>query len=143
MIGIKQLRLSSAKPPRRSTSSLGSTMSAYAFVDLLSHGRHSSVRIRATISMLSRDQGGRATGIRSGYRPNHNFGGAENRQFYIGQVDLGSREFLNPGDSQEVLIEFLHGPGIEEAVKAGATWRIQEGPQLIAVGTVIEVLGET
>ena len=93
--------------------------------------------------MLSSNQGGRRTAIRSGYRPNHNFGGAENRKFYIGQVDLGAREILNPGDSHEVSIEFLHGPGIEEAVKAGATWRIQEGPQLVAIGTVIEVLGET
>jgi translation elongation factor EF-Tu-like GTPase len=118
-------------------------MSVFAFVDLLSHGRHSSVKVRATISMLPPDQGGRTTAIRSGYQPNHNFGDAENRQFYIGQVDLGSREFLNPGDSHEVQIEFLHGPGIEEAVKAGATWRIQEGPKLVAAGTVIEVLGET
>lgn len=118
-------------------------MSAYAFVDLLSPGRHPRVKVRATISMLPPDQGGRTTAIRSGYRPNHNFGDAENRRFYIGEVDLGSREFLHPGDSHEVRIEFLHGPGIEEAVNAGATWRIQEGAKLVAIGTVLELLGET
>jgi hypothetical protein len=38
--------------------------------------------------MLRTEDGGRRTGIRSGYRPNHNFGPAEGRTFYIGQIDF-------------------------------------------------------
>jgi len=116
---------------------------ATVFVDLLPKGREPPVKVRALISMLASDQGGRRTGIRSGYRPNHNFGGTDGRTFYIGQVEFASGELLNPGESREALIEFLRGPGLVEALRPGATWRIQEGPKLVATGSVIEVLGET
>jgi translation elongation factor EF-Tu-like GTPase len=118
-------------------------VSATAFVDLLPKGREPRVKVRALISMLALDQGGRRSGIRSGYRPNHNFGGAEGRSFYIGQVDFGSGELLNPGESREAFIEFLRGPGLMQALRPGVTWRIQEGPKLVATGSVIEILGET
>jgi translation elongation factor EF-Tu-like GTPase len=129
--------------PRRSTSSLGSTVGATVFVDLLPKGLEPSVKVRALISMLATDQGGRRTGITSGYRPNHNFGAADGRAFYMGQVEFGSSESLSPGESREALIEFIRGPGLMEALLPGVTWRIQEGPKLVAIGSVIEILGET
>jgi hypothetical protein len=58
-------------------------------------------------------------------------------------VEFASGELLNPGESREALIQFLRGPGLVEALRPGVTWRIQEGPRLVATGSVIEVLGET
>jgi len=118
-------------------------MSAYAAADLIPTGPEPPVKVRAVLSLRTEDNGGRRTGIRSGYRPNHNFGDSDNRRFYVGQVNFGNTELINPGESREVLIEFLRGPGLTEVLKVGVTWRIQEGPKFVATARVLEVLDGT
>jgi hypothetical protein len=58
-------------------------------------------------------------------------------------VEFDSGETIQPGESRDALIRFIDGPGLREHLKPGHTWRIQEGPTLVATAKVIEVLGET
>jgi hypothetical protein len=80
--------------------------------------------------------------IRGSYRPNHNFFDPDNRIMTIGFIELPDRVELHPGESIETKIKFLSWPGLERQIYPGREWRIQEGPKLAAVGTIIEILGE-
>jgi translation elongation factor EF-Tu-like GTPase len=64
------------------------------------------------LSFLSTEEGGRKTEAFSGYRPNHNFGEPSVREFYVGQITFPLNESIKPGQSKEVDIEFLNGPGL-------------------------------
>jgi translation elongation factor EF-Tu-like GTPase len=114
-------------------------MSAFRFADRISRGAP-SIRVRAMLSFLSTEEGGRKTEAFSGYRPNHNFGAANGREFYVGQITFALNESIRPGESKEVEIEFLNGPGLMDALQSGRPWRIQEGPKLVATATLIEIL---
>ena len=91
------------------------------------------------LSFLSTEEGGRKTEAFSGYRPNHNFGGPSAREFYVGQITFPLDESLKPGQSKEVEIEFLNGPGLMDSLRSGKPWRIQEGPKLVATAALIEI----
>ncbi|MDO3388041.1 hypothetical protein QWI17_19505 [Gilvimarinus sp. SDUM040013] len=97
--------------------------------------------VKAKVSLLSTESGGRHTPIVGGYafRPNHNFGLEENRNFYIGQIDFEEGDTIYPGDERIVQIRFLNVRGLKELLHVGLIWRIQEGPVLIAMGEVVEV----
>jgi len=112
-------------------------MSAFFFADKISPGEP-SIKVRAMLSFLSMEEGGRKTGAYSGYRPNHNFGEPSGREFYVGQITFAPSETIKPGESREVDIEFLNGPGLMEALQSGRAWRIQEGPTLVAMATLID-----
>ena len=96
------------------------------------------MRVRAHLELLSTEQSGRTSPIRSDYRPNHNFGAADDRVFYIGRIMLTDRDELRPGEAGEVTIDFLETEGL--ALAPGRAWRIQEGWRLVARATVIAVL---
>jgi len=55
-----------------------------------------AIVVEATISLLSTEDGGKSRPIGTRYRPNHNFGGPENRNMFVGQVELQENEFLYP-----------------------------------------------
>jgi translation elongation factor EF-Tu-like GTPase len=113
-------------------------MNAFVFVDKVSVNEP-PIRVRALLSFLSTEEGGGQTPAFSRYRPNHNFGEASGREFYIGQITFGN-EPIFPGESKEVDIEFINGPGLMDALQSGQPWRIQEGPKLVATATLIEIL---
>jgi elongation factor Tu len=101
------------------------------------------ILVRAILRLLRREEGGRRSGIRSGYRPNHNFGGPDDREFYVGQVDFDGDDPIELGNSREVSVRFISGPGLRDKLQAGRTWRIQEGGRLVGEATVLEVRHET
>jgi hypothetical protein len=117
-------------------------VSAFTYSDLSYGDGRRTIKVRATLSIVSAQQGGHRITNRAAWRPNHNFGEPDGRAFYIGQVDFGSSD-LNPGDTREVLVEFFDGPGLCELLKPGRTWRVQEGPGLFATARVIQLVGET
>src|ERR1700733_11613922 len=114
-------------------------MGVFSFVDKMS-ANEPPIRVRALLTFLSTEEGGRQSPAFSGYRPNHNFGEASGREFYIGQITFARSESILPGESKEVDIEFLNGPGLMDALRSGRSWRIQEGPKLVATATLIEIL---
>ena len=118
-------------------------MSAFVYSDLFYTDRRPGINVRATVTLVPTASRGRRSDESVRWRPNHNFGLPDGRAFYIGQVEFESAETIEPGETRGVLIRFLDGPGLRENLQAGRTWRIQEGPNLIAMAELIEVLGET
>jgi translation elongation factor EF-Tu-like GTPase len=100
------------------------------------------VRVRARIHLLTKEQGGRATPLQGGgsYRPNHNFFGPESKDMCVGLIDLPEGQVVNPGDTLDVDMTLQVWPELAEKIVAGREWRIQEGPKLVGLGTVLERL---
>ena len=114
-------------------------MKAFAFVDLMDNDTSPPITVLARLRLLSTEEGGRRAGIRTGYRPNHNFGPADGCEFYIGQVDFTDREVIAPGESADIAVRFISGPGLRAHLKVGCTWRIQEGPKLVGIAGATQV----
>jgi hypothetical protein len=101
------------------------------------------LRVRASVQMLTSQEGGKAVAVRGLYRPNHNFGGADNRELWFGQIQLGPGERIEPGERREVLIEFPDDSRLRKELSPDRKWRIQEGQKVVANATVIEILKGT
>jgi hypothetical protein len=101
----------------------------------------SGIRIRARTRLLHTAQGGRIAPLVAGsYRPNHNFGEADNGEMDMAFIDFAEGETLHPGEEIERDLRFWSRPGLSEVLTPGREWRIQEGPKLVGVGTVLELL---
>ena len=87
--------------------------------------------VEATVSLLATENGGRASPIIGKLRPNHNFGDADNRTMFIGQIELTEGERLRPGEEGEVVIRFLDSGDLRQRLCVGTRWRLQEGNKLI------------
>ncbi len=111
----------------------------FAFTDNLDIEEGKPIVICATIALVAEDQGGRHGPFTKGFRPNHNFGGPDDSFFFIGQIEVEDGVWVYPGETRDLKVTFLNARGLRELLVPGRIWRIQEGPRLIAVGTVIEV----
>jgi len=112
-------------------------MEPFAFTDLVDSG--SPIKVLARVSVLSSESGGRSRPFIHPYRPNHNFGKPDSREFYIGQIELPEGEEVFPGETRELVVKFLSGRGLRELLHVGREWRIQEGAKLVAIARVLEV----
>jgi hypothetical protein len=74
--------------------------------------------------MLTTLEGGKTTAVRGVYRPNHNFGDADNRELWFGQIKLGPGESIEPGECRKVLIEFPEDSRLLKELYPGREWRI-------------------
>ncbi|MDX3579775.1 elongation factor Tu [Streptomyces sp. FL07-04A] len=89
-------------------------------------------RFSAEVYVLSTREGGRATPVSTGYRP----------QFYIrtadvvGDVDLGETAVARPGDRVAMTVEL----GREVPLEPGLGFAVREGGRTVAAGTVTAVL---
>lgn len=115
-------------------------MEAFSFIDLLDDGPPRQVLAR--VSFLPTDEGGRREPCSGLYRPNHNFGGPDGREFYIGQLQIPPGEVVRPGETRTLEIVFLNSRGLSEVLHLGRRWRIQEGGRLVASAEVLELRGE-
>ncbi|WP_306323253.1 MULTISPECIES: elongation factor Tu [unclassified Streptomyces] len=88
-------------------------------------------RFTARVYVLSAAEGGRATPVSTGYRP----------QFYlrtadvVGDVDLGEVGFALPGDTVTMAVEL----GRDVPLEAGLGFAIREGGRTVGAGTVTSV----
>ncbi len=98
------------------------------------------ITVKANIRLLATGEGGRASSIKGGYRPNHNFFGPEDRDMTMGFIDLPDGTELRPGDNIDLQITFWNWPGLEGQIYQGREWRIQEGAKLVGIGIVLDVL---
>lgn len=115
--------------------------SMHSFYDNLDVIEDGPLMVLAKVSLITTEEGGRHTPIVGGnaFRPNHNFGGEENVNFYIGEIDFEKNDTTYPGDERIVTIRFLNVRGLKEMLHIGLIWRIQEGLTLVAKGEIIEV----
>ena len=58
----------------------------------------------------------------------------------MGQINLPEGSLFKPGDTKELEIIFLAWPELRSEIRPGREWRIQEGGQLVGVGTILAVL---
>jgi hypothetical protein len=98
--------------------------------------------VKAKIRLKTTKEGGRLTGIKSGYRPNHAFEQPKeirNLHTYIGDIQFDEQEFIHPGETKIVTVRFLRNPIVEKFIKVGQKWLIYEVPKLVAEGEIIEI----
>jgi translation elongation factor EF-Tu-like GTPase len=100
------------------------------------------VDVLASVSFLPEYEGGRSTDVRMTYRPLNMFDGPESRESWFGQICLAPTEKISPGERLKVVIQFAASPALLAELTPGRSWRIQEGAQLVAIATVVEVLGQ-
>jgi len=96
--------------------------------------------VEANIRLLSTEQGGKSSPITQLYRPNHNFGDPDNRNMFIGQIELGELEYLHPGESRDLRVTFFNVHGLREKLIEGRKWRLQEGTKLVGYGKVLRIV---
>ncbi|WP_440066538.1 hypothetical protein [Tenacibaculum discolor] len=100
------------------------------------------IHVKAKLKLISKEEGGRKTGVKSGYRPNHIFEYQSNGQFkysYVGDIQFDENELILPGETKEVLIRFLSRQLIDEYMNIGRKWWIHEGTKKIGEAEVIEI----
>ncbi len=119
---------------------LGGSMSAFSFTDILEPARGTPLRVLARVSVVSTEDGGRKGPFTKHYRPNHNFGDTENRAFYIGQIEVADGDWVYPGETRDLEITFLNVGDLINLLKVGRTWRIQEGQKHVASAEVLQML---
>jgi translation elongation factor EF-Tu-like GTPase len=112
-------------------------MEPFAFIDLMEPGP--ATRVLARVSVLRTEDGGRTMPFTAPYRPNHNFGSSEGCEFYVGQIEVPRGIQVHPGETRDLTITFLNGPGLPQLLHVGRTWRIQEGSKHVATAEVIAV----
>jgi elongation factor Tu len=116
-------------------------MNAFVFTDVLEPAGKEPIRVLARISVIRTEDGGRQGPFTKSYRPNHNFGGPEDRVFFIGQVEVPEGEWIYPGETRDLPIAFLNVRGLQELLHVGRTWRIQEGGKLVATAQLLATNG--
>ena len=101
------------------------------------------VRVLARISFLSAEAGGRAEPIvQRRYSPQHNFQSSKYHFFYIGEVEVPDGATINPGETHDLTINFMGGPGLLESLTVGKHWRLQEADRLVAYAELLSILNE-
>jgi translation elongation factor EF-Tu-like GTPase len=102
-----------------------------------------TIEIKAKLTLYPTENGGRETGIKTGYRPNHVFyykkDSSELLDTYIGQIDF-EKEWVLPGETVEVIVRFLKDGNIEELLTNGRIWWIHEGARAIGKAQIKERL---
>lgn len=95
---------------------------------------------RARVRLLSTDEGGKKTAIRSNYRPVFDLGGSWQGLPVVndGRVMLVDREELAPGDEGTVTIEPLY-PEFWAALRTGLSIPMQEGARIVGYATITDV----
>ncbi|MBI3775170.1 MAG: hypothetical protein HY273_06400 [Gammaproteobacteria bacterium] len=92
--------------------------------------------IEAEIFFLSTEEGGRHVPVKSGYRPDHNFGaGMLNAAVH----EYISCEFVAPGQTARANIGFAN-PGFKNGrFYPGFEFKIQEGGRLVGRGVITKI----
>jgi translation elongation factor EF-Tu-like GTPase len=101
-----------------------------------------SIYITAKLTLYSTDKGGRKTGIRTGYRPNHVFeydNKGSFKQTYIGQINFDDGKWIMPGETDEVTVEFLNLFDIAKFLTIGRKWWIHEGNNKLGEAVIIDI----
>jgi len=101
---------------------------------------HRSADLEVRVSYLSTDAGGRKTPVRSGFRPDHDFG-------LIGELHGAQHEYpeqgwVAPGTSATAFL-WLIAPDLQKGrFYPGLKFTVQEGPRVVGNGEVVAVLNK-
>jgi translation elongation factor EF-Tu-like GTPase len=95
--------------------------------------------VRAKLYLLRTEEGGRRSGVSTGYRPGVFFGPTED-EGYDGHLVIEGHDTMGPGEEYAVRIEFLRPDLIPSFVGPNTPFRVQEGGWVVGRGTVLEVI---
>lgn len=97
--------------------------------------------VKAKITMKATEKGGRQSGFKSGYRPNHVFeipDDLRNLKTYIGDIQFDDQELIQPGETRIVIVRFLKIPQVEKYITVGRKWFINEAAKTVGFGEILE-----
>ena len=98
--------------------------------------------VKAKITMKTTEDGGRISGFKSGYRPNHAFelpDNLKNLRTFGGDIRFDDQELIAPGETKIVTVRFLKNPEIEKYIKVGQKWFINEAAKTLGFGEILEI----
>ncbi len=101
------------------------------------------IHVIAEVRLLSTAEGGKTNSISGSYRPNHNFFDDTNTKMTIGALEIPAGIRVQPGETIILPITFFWWPELSGQIYPGREWRIQEGPKIVGIGIVKEVLGNS
>lgn len=99
------------------------------------------ITIKARLRLKTTDEGGRWSGIKTGYRPDHVFEYNKKGNFtmaYIGDITF-EKEWIQPGENEIVTVRFLYRQSLEKYIKVGRKWWIHEGGNPVGEAEILEV----
>lgn len=111
-----------------------------SYKDLQYENSNELLSIKAKFRLKDTVEGGRRTGIISGYRPNHVFEyGSDGKinQTFMGDIIFENKTTIEPGEERIVTVRFLLNQPIEKYLNKGQIWWIHEGPNLIGSGEIL------
>ncbi len=117
------------------------TYASYTDLDF-EHSKH-LIHVKAKIRFLTAEEGGRETGITSGYRPNHVFEYKPNGEMV--EAMMGDIQFTNPktlelGKVYELLIRFIAIQRLERFMNVDQNWWIHEGNRKVGEAQILKFL---
>ena len=99
------------------------------------------VTIKAKLRLRTTEEGGRWSGIKSGYRPNHVFEYNDKgllQNTYIGEITF-DKDWIHLGDEEIVTVIFIPGESINKYLNLGQKWWIHEGQRLVGEAEIVKV----
>ena len=96
--------------------------------------------IRAKLTLKRTEDGGRQTGLISGYRPNHVFEYDSDSQLlntFIGDIIFEGQRTIEPGETREVTVRFLINQPVEKYLYKGRKWWLHEGARCIGEAEIL------
>lgn len=95
--------------------------------------------VKATLKLLTTDESGRLTPVRTGYRPNHVFEYKDKMvvQSFIGEIQFDGIAEIQPGEEYAVTVNFLRVPEILQYIAINRQWWIHEGRRVVGTGEIV------
>ena len=97
--------------------------------------------VKAKITMKTTEEGGRQSGFKSGYRPNHVFHlpvDLKKSKTYVGDILFDDQELIAPGETKIVTVRFLKMAEVEKYITVGRKWFINEAAKTVGFGEILE-----
>lgn len=91
----------------------------------------------AEVTFLRPEEGGRATPIRSGYRPNFYYDGA----YWDSIHAYPDTDAVKPGETVRVLLWFTNPDAHRENLYPGKRFEVREGPHIVGHGRITKIFG--
>lgn len=111
--------------------------------DVSHQEKHQLISVKALIRLKATEDGGRLTGILSGYRPDHVFEYGENGNMieaYMGDIRWNDGLAIGPGEEKVVTVRLSSSWKIERYLNIGRKWWIHEGPRCLGEAELIEFI---
>ena len=101
------------------------------------------IEVKAKLTLYSTKNGGRKTGIKSGYQPNHVFEYRKNTKEYLksymGHIAF-AQGLICPNETKIVQVFFINQLNLIDLIREGKKWWIYEGKQIMGEAIILEVI---